>query len=366
MNIELVPKQTLIIEQEKYSAWPRFEHIGSQRIGGLWRCQYLQHALVEQDLACAAWRASIPTEILKLLQGFTDCHAELIEMAQAVPAIFVRWARSNPAFTVLAATYWTYRSADHVPNIEARISLWENLNPRDILHHTRCEPSKSFLKVLRKIPSEHCYDFVISRLREQWQIPEKKRLLRHLKRITMETTWLLSCFPPLLDPGIHALASSAPRHNEFHVGHIVGDLTTRREIQGLAPWPYRNRIHSWEQLLAAYDRFLHKTKHVPERFEPPPIDGVETERIKIQAITSRTALGVEALEMENCIGDYLAQIYQNECYAYRLLSPERATVLIDRRLGRWSIAQAMLKANKRQVRSKTWNQLIDWVMSAQN
>lgn len=267
---------------------------------------------------------------------------------------------------MIAATYWIYRSADHVPEMEDRISVWENLDPRDLLQHTRCAPTKSFLKVLGKVPPSHCYDFVITRLREQWQIAEKRRLLRHLRRITMETTWLLSCYPPLLDPGIHGLASSEPRFNEFRIGNIVGDLTTRREIRGLEPWPYRNHIHSWGQLLGAYDRFLRKIRHVPERFGAPPVPSIKTDELHIEAIQSRTAINQEASQMQNCINTFLMQIYHGECYAYRLLMPERATVLIDRRLGRWSVAEAMIEANKRQVRSGTWNLLTDWVMSSEN
>jgi hypothetical protein len=203
-------------------------------------------------------------------------------------------------------------------------------------------------------------------LRNQWQATEKRRLLRHLKTITAETTWLLECFPPLVDPGIHELANSSPYFEEFHIGHIISDLSTRREIIGLDPWPYRNRIHTWEQLLSAYDRFLRKHNVVPERYHTPPVPDFKSDEMHIEALKSRTALKGEAMQMRNCILSYEIQIYNGECYAYRLLKPERATVLVDRRSGRWSIAEAMLEANSRQVRSHTWNLLMDWVLGAQN
>lgn len=366
MNIELLPKDTLCIDYEKYAAWPAFQVIGSQRLGGLWRAHFLRHALTADDLSCGAWRAPIPIEILKLLQDFPDCHSELIEMAQVVPGIFVSWAQWNPALTLIAATYWRYRPFRQVPEIQTRKDLWENLDPRDILQFARCDSSKSFSKALSKIPANQCYEFVVTRVQDQWHNPEKRRLLRHLKKITMESTWLMGCYPPLLDPALHALASEQPNFDEFHIGHIIGDLTTRRELNGYEVWPYRNRIHSWEQLLSAYDRFLRKVNHVPERFSPPPIPGIQTDDLRIEPIQSRTALENEASEQENCISTYLAQIYQRECFAYRLLKPERATVLVDRRSGRWSVAEAMLAANARQVESKTWRLLSDWAMTAGN
>lgn len=70
--------------------------------------------------------------------------------------------------------------------------------------------------------------------------------------------------------------------------------------------------------------------------------------------------------MSNCIATFLVQIIEGRCHAYRLLKPERATVLLDQRLGRWSIAEAMIKGNQRQVRSKTWSLLNEWINSAGN
>jgi hypothetical protein len=84
----------------------------------------------------------------------------------------------------------------------------------------------------------------------------------------------------------------------------------------------------------------------------------------IEALKSRTALKGEAMQMRNCILSYEINIYHDECYAYRLLKPERATVLIDKRAGHWSIAEAMLEANSSQVRSHTWRLLNDWLMDA--
>lgn len=366
MKIELLTQNMICVEYEKYAQWPSFKVIGSQRLGGLWRTHFLRHILSAEDLHCAAWRSTIPTEILKLLQRFPESHAESIEMAQAVPEAFVRWANWSSAFTLIAATYWRYRGLAKVPDISARKDVWENLDPADLLQYSRCDPSKSFQKTLAKIPPGQSYEFVITRIRDQWQSPEKRRLLRHLKTITIETTWLLGCYPPILDPAIHRLAAEQPEHQEFSINAIICDIVTRREMNGCEPWPYSNRIHSWDQLLRAYDKFLRKIHHVPERFRSPPVAAVEDDAFLIEPLQSRTALEAEGAEMSNCIASYLAKIHSGNCYAYRLFRPERATVLIDRRAGRWSIAEAMIAGNERQVRSSTWNRLSKWVMTAEN
>ena len=287
-------------------------------------------------------------------------------MAQAVPELFVRWARLSPAFTLIAATYWRYRGLASVPSISTRKDLWENLNAEDLLQFAHCDSSKSFQKALSKIPAEKSYEFVVTRLRDQWQSPDKQVLLRHLTKINIETTWLLGCFPPILDPALHRLAAEQPEYQEFSICAIVSDIVTRREIHGWEPWPYRNRIYSWEQLLGVYDRFLRRINHVPERFRSPPVAGKRGNDFYIEPLQSRTALNAEAAEMANCIASYLLTIYSGQCYAYRLLKPERATVLVDLRSGRWSIAEAMIAGNERQVTSSTWNRLTKWVMAAVN
>lgn len=263
--------------------------------------------------------------------------------------------------TLLAATYWCYRKLGGVPEIGERQSTWENLDPDQLLNYTRFPHSKSFLRMLAKIPIEHAYIYRIESLRNLWEIPEKRRLLQHLQVITGENIWLLSCFPPILDPTIHRLASQEPKHEEFSILEIISDLSNRRELLCLDPWPYRNQIHSWPQLLAAYNSFLRKTNHVVEVFPSPPIGEFEDTEIHIVPLKSRTALNQEAKEMLNCIEGYCSECSRLKTYAYRLLRPERATVLIKRKFRSWIIEEAVIRGNERQVWPKTMKLLCKWV-----
>ena len=366
MKIELLPHETLCIEHEKYTAWPNFKAIGVEQVNGISQTRFVKDALSADDLACAAWRAAIPIEILKTLLSFPECHCELIAMAQAVPEIFIQLATQNPALAMMAATYWLYRPSAIIPEIKDRLIVWENLDPRELLHYTRCEPSRSFLKTLGKISASDCRAHVISELRALWQVPRMRRLLRHLPTIRNETVWLLGGHPPILDPGIHRLAANEPYFDEFNIGHIIADLSARRELKGWDHWPYRNQIHTWEQLLSAYDRFFRKTNHIVERFGEPPLAEVESEGLQIEALKSRTALEIEGRHMRNCIADYAYRISEGHYYAYRLLRPERATVLVEQRNRHWSVAEAMTADNAGEVQPETFGLLHRWTRPANN
>lgn len=361
MYPRLLENGVLQMEYENYQPWPDFRPIGSNRLGGLWRAHFLEEILCSDDLGCASWRTTIPADILRALRRFPECHCELIEMAQAVPEYFIRQAELNPALTLLAATYWQFRGLGRVPDIEERTTLWENLDADQLLNYARFPASKSFLRNLGKIPVEHLYLYRIESLRNLWDTPEKRCLLHHLPIISGENLWLLSCFPPIIDPAIHRLAGREPKHEEFSILEIISDLSNRRELVCMDPWPYRNRIHSWAQLLATYNRFLKKTNCIVEVFPPPPIGEYEDEKMHIVPLKSRTALNQEGKAMLNCIEGFSSECSRLKHYAYRLIRPERATVLIKRQYRHWIIEEAMIRANDRQVHPATMKLLCRWV-----
>ena len=363
MYPKLLEYGVLQCDYENYQAWPDLMALGSKRIGGLWRAHFLQEVLCSDDLSCAAWRASIPLEILKVLQQFPECHVELAEMAQVAPDYFLESATRNPAMTLLAATYWCHRKMQRVPTITERGSLWENLDSDQMLNFARFPYSRSFIKALAKIPIEQAYTFRIQSLRDLWAIPVKRRLLQHLPTIAGENHWLLSCYPPILDPAIHRLAANEPQFEEYTIQEIVSDLSNRREIACLDHWPYRNQIHSWPQLLAAYNNFFHKTNHVLETFPQPPINGDNINDLEIVPLKSRTALRREAAEMLNCVESFVVQIGLGKYYAYKVIHPERATVLLKRDRSRWRIEEAMITANEREVSPETMTLLRRWIRS---
>jgi hypothetical protein len=361
MQVQLLPNGNLRVDYEEYQPWPNFHPTKSVYLGGLWRAHFLREILTSDDLVYAAWREPIPTDVLRALQHYPECHCELIEMAQSVPEYFLGITRRNPALAMIAATFWQFRNFSCVPEKERKVVFWENMDPDDILQFCRFPTTRSFLKALAKMPPGHVHIHRIEGLRDLWMQPEKRKLLRHLPAITGENIWLLSCFPPVLDPAIHQLATREPNFGEYSILEVVSDLSNRRELAGLHHWPYHNQLDSWPRLLVAYDRFFRDTNCLPETLPVPPINGLTCDEIEIEPLRSRTALRREAKEMRNCIETFDASIFQLKHYAYRLIRPERATVLLKCQYNRWIIEEAMIASNERVVTSETMKLLCQWL-----
>ncbi|MDX2469317.1 MAG: PcfJ domain-containing protein [SAR324 cluster bacterium] len=96
------------------------------------------------------------------------------------------------------------------------------------------------------------------------------------------------------------------------------------------------------------------------RFPAPPI----TDTLLIKAIRSPHQLFVEGIEQKHCVYTYQNQVQSGECYIYKVLAPERATLLIKQKLGTCVIGQIQGKKNS-QVSSETLRSIQDWLIEGQ-
>ncbi|MGB0419293.1 MAG: hypothetical protein ACPGF8_06860 [Opitutales bacterium] len=81
MKATLLNETTILIDDERYFAWPDFDHRGIQKLRGLWNPKHLKWLLTENDLFCHAWRKPIPADILHQLRRYPDYHSELLDEA---------------------------------------------------------------------------------------------------------------------------------------------------------------------------------------------------------------------------------------------------------------------------------------------
>lgn len=95
-------------------------------------------------------------------------------------------------------------------------------------------------------------------------------------------------------------------------------------------------------------------------FPKPPLEGTE----QIQPIRTPDQLAQEGREMRHCVAIYTKACYLGECYIYRVLGPERATleVVPDER-GGWRVGQAY-KASNRLPNPQTMESLRQWAEEA--
>ncbi|MGO1617361.1 MAG: PcfJ domain-containing protein [Oceanisphaera sp.] len=110
------------------------------------------------------------------------------------------------------------------------------------------------------------------------------------------------------------------------------------------------RCASFDDIKALHDRWvdrLNQSSHLIRQgstlFPAPPLAGNE----HIFPITSAEDLFEEGRLMHHCVGSYVRSVQAGECYIYRVLSPERATIEVRWLNGKPDIAQVSLAYNDR-------------------
>ena len=78
-------------------------------------------------------------------------------------------------------------------------------------------------------------------------------------------------------------------------------------------------------------------------FPPSPFP----ESPDIRSITSAAELCREGARMHHCAGTYASKAARGECFFYRVLAPERATLAIERGPRAWRILDLRLACNRR-------------------
>jgi len=77
-------------------------------------------------------------------------------------------------------------------------------------------------------------------------------------------------------------------------------------------------------------------------FPPSPISPT----VRLQPITSISALEREGVEMKNCISSYWSDIHAGRAYALRWMGSRPATILIVRRPSKWVVSEIRERGNK--------------------
>ena len=119
-----------------------------------------------------------------------------------------------------------------------------------------------------------------------------------------------------------------------------------------------------DQLISLHDRWIellnkHQKFYEPDvDFEPPSIIACEG----IVWISSANALIREGVEMEHCIATYVNKVEKGDSIVFAVMQPERATLELKMRDGKYEIAEIKLK-NNFEVREETKIFLHDWIRS---
>ena len=90
----------------------------------------------------------------------------------------------------------------------------------------------------------------------------------------------------------------------------------------------------------------------------PPMPGIED---RIVPLRSKTELLAEGRIQRNCVASYADRVVAGECYIYRVLHPNRATLSVSlQSAGNWEISELQASCN-RPVDHITWKYVNEWL-----
>ena len=303
--------------------------------------------------------SQIPAEIRALVRSAPCFQWSLLELCAADPERGFDLLKTCPALALLVVR--TYSPADHGDRssyLRAMLAKpW-----RELLREFRLPARRRTIRILRKVPLDHCYKNSIDKFRTVLGTPGHPwvHVLPHLPRITRDTISLLSADAKVLNASL--LHASSETDYEIETVHwLIGSIRVLLIENGReGDWPYR--CATFDQLRIAEGR-LHDRLYAESLapFPPPPIRGCPGE---IEPLRDFEHLLLEGTVQQNCATIYVQEIARGLAYVYAVYFPERATVALRRDApdGEWYV-QDLRALNNSEVSAETNSHVRAWVRS---
>lgn len=327
-----------------FHPWPRF------RISGLpvELPKRLHLLLTSSEPISSQWRKNIPEDVLKALQKYNiQLLPQLIPVAQLDPEKFVDWANFCPALIVLALQEGRHRGEVD----DEKVFRLMHFGWRTVLIERGWPPNRSTIRILQKIKPVCETDLLLGQLRMHVLNSQKLRLIRHLRKIDAAIVDTLHLEDEILSVRLLELASK--RSGLIHA-HSLRELCEqimhfRRQVRRFPMWPYRHgqlseeTLYHAEQLIMMHQSM--KSLSCEIQFPKPPFEAFKSSRFEVRPIRTPNELYQEGLSMRNCLPGYAARIASGSHCAYRVIRPERATLLLFKNQKRWVPSQIKAIAN---------------------
>ncbi len=232
--------------------------------------------------------------------------------------------------------------------------------------------SERVVRILAKVAPEACRVKWLAAIRSALRNPSILSILSHLPTIgaaELHLAAILGDAPPVSLALFVDLAWHHTRADEVKWGRLLrqtaivlgmhqGESERFRSVQHVVRCYYRQ----WGKL-AKVEGFnpMNSNSTIPEfSFPPAPFPG----RDEIQPIDSTSMLVEEARTMNHCVFSYLERVGEGDSYLYRVMNPERATLLIVCRGTRWHLEELAGIAN-RKVSDETATLVETWLETCQ-
>ena len=314
----------------------------------------------EKLFAFLNFRRSIPPEIASAVEGFSNRQMTLLlvcKQREQVSELLVQ----NPALGFSLAHHEHFRLTWSDPlELAAKVS---KMKQREIAKWLGFPGSQLWANILAKIPGEIVSLESILALRTRAGIIEVEKLLCHLRVLNAGAMALiLSQETRRLTTAalLEEVATASEERTTPQVVHLIHEIVglhmrmgTERDLTGFRSIDeVRRKQQDTVDELARYRKRL-ESEELPE----PPLPGTE----HIIPLVNNGQLDEEGEAQHHCVGCYGPLVAAGKCYIYRVMSPQRATLAIEKGPdGCWGIQQLYLSCN-RPADQDPWKAVRDWL-----
>lgn len=327
-------------------------------------CGTFSQASVRSVLHYRKWIRTIPDEILQEARRYKLHAYRVLKILSLSHPAGLELSRSSGHILILGL-------ADRLRQKHFDLQRTGKLlkRPRrEIANYLGMPATKSTIKILAK--TELCTsieaDVFFHQLERLFSDQVATNRARHLSCITWDVLEILTDERLLAVCSLDLLEAMASR-SEYPFD-IKGTLTDTqrmwRDVHRGRPMPVvqseqqLHRLHS--ELTLAFNAFRQK-EHMSYlkqlKFPNPPVPGSEA----IIPITTGIELLREGQLCHHCVGSFYQEVTHGKCYVYRVLEPERATLMLSpSKRGIWQVAEVRAPCN-REIQLETQNAIARWL-----
>ncbi len=323
----------------------------------------LRSGWVTGDAARTRLETTIPLDVRRTIVAFDEEHWALLRFAASSPSA-LQMMRTNPALAFMLANRKQCRRGCGASTTRQRLPrTLERVPERDALAWFGFPSGEDVVTIVRKVPSSAANVRRLSELREALRNEFTRARLVDLPSVP-------SCVIDLAhwqqldrvsDGFVRELLDTAPGWASVMVS-AVASAHRYAARAGMAPPPVFESFRSlrlWQKH-AERERLRSLLPRLDERLPEAPFPGRE----RIEPITSLRMLIAEGWALRNRVVRHYEAICDGEAALYRLLAPERATVLVICILGHWILHDVSGRRGA-QVEATTFEAVRRWLEDAQ-
>jgi hypothetical protein len=317
--------------------------------------------LLDQTPQARLWRSHIPPPVEATIRRFhVRFWPEALVLAQARPAQFQDWFTWCPALLEMCICLLREPMAPAQPQLFP--AGWQA-----VLKAAELPADRAMLHVLLKLDLHATVLVGLSAIRAVLRDRRKVQLLRHCdSMIDLEALRLLHAVPGEdIDANLLRMLTQPPApsmHDSVLEQYLA--VCRLRQWLGRKPfWPYRGVRISRDRLRLAVAKLEEQISKVPLAagygLPPAPLEGCADDDFAIEPLRTVASVREEAATMHNCLASYLPHILAGNQFAYRLLRPQRCTVLLSKIGDRWLLAE--MRAFENSIPDEAAQKLVlDW------